>query len=206
MHGVDGPSYKKRPPSIVPWHMWGSSKTITVEHPSSSATQFVQTSQLARINYKRPETWHFLFAAELLAAPDGAVGVNVDVIVDFDVYAGLGRANVAMKGRPGENGFCRLTFHYTGAASAQIGVTKWTTQTWTEISNTPTLLFPNPIVVPPVEFPAQDIQCAARVTTQTASADDLPTKVEVHAYFAPKTHVRPDWFERDYLGEEKEGT
>jgi hypothetical protein len=200
MHGV------KRRPSIAPWHMWGTSKTITVEHPSSSATQFVQTSQLAKINYRRPDTWHFLFAAELLQAPNGAVGVNVDVIVDFDLFVGVGRASVPLKGRPGEPGFARLTFHYTGAASAQVGITKWTTQTQTEVSNTPTLLNPNPIVLPLVEFPAQDINCAARVTTQSASADDSPTRVEVHAYFAPKTHMRPDWFERDYLGDEKEGT
>jgi len=195
----------KRRSSIAPWHMWGTSATITVPHPSSSAVQFVQSNQLARINYKRPDTWHFLFAAELLTAPDGVAGNNVDVIVDFDLFVGVGRASVGMRGRPGEPGFARLTFHYAGAASAQIGIVKWTTQSQTEVSNTPTILNPNPIILPVVEFPAQDIQCSARVTTQSASADDLPTKVEVHAYFAPKTHLRPDWFEREYDGEETEG-
>ncbi|HEX7235471.1 MAG TPA: hypothetical protein VF405_00840 [Gammaproteobacteria bacterium] len=205
MHELGGPS-KKRPPSIVPWHMWGTSKIITVPLPSSSATQFVQSGQLARVNYKRPETWHFLFVAELLAAPDGVAGNNVDVIVDFDIFVGIGRAVAALKGRAGEPGFARLTFHYAGPASAQVGITKWTTQATSEVSNTPTILNPNPIVLPVVEFPAQDIQCSARVTTQSASADPLPTKVEVHAYFAPKNHIRPDWFDREYMGEEKEGT
>jgi hypothetical protein len=200
---MDGSRRTRHP--LAPWHMWGTSATLTVPHPSSSATQFVQSNQLARINYKRPDTWHFLFAAELLAAPDGVLANNVDVIVDFDLFVGIGRASVGMRGRPGEPGFARITFHYSGPAAAQIGVTKWTTQSQTEVSNTPTVLNPNPIVLPVVEFPAQDIQCAARVTTQSASAVDAPTKVEVHAYFAPKHHLRPDWFAQEFDGDETEG-
>jgi hypothetical protein len=184
--------------------MWGTQAQVLIPHPSSSATQFTQSQQLAKISYKRPDTWHFLFAATLIQAPDGAVGVNVDVIVDFDLTVGVGRSSVQLQGRPGEPGFARLLFHYTGPASAQIGVTKWTTQSQAEISN---LNPAAPIVVPMVEFPAEDIQCSVRAVTQTASADDLPTLVEVHAYFAPKTHVRPDWYneEGQFRGQEQGG-
>jgi hypothetical protein len=194
---------RQGPSPIAPWHMWGTHATVTVPHPSSSATQFQQSQQLARINYKRPETWHFLFAAKLLAAPDGVAGNNVDVIVDFDLAVGVGRTAVQLQGRPGEPGFARLVFHYAGAASAQLGVTKWTTQTQTETSN---LIPATPVVLPLVEFPAQDIQCSVRVVTQSASADDLPTLVEVHSYFAPKNHIRPDWFRGAMRGDETEGT
>jgi hypothetical protein len=187
---------------LAPWHMWGTHGSVTVLHPSSSATQFSTSQQLARINYKRPETWHFLFAAKLLQAPDGAPG-NVDVIVDFDLAVGLGRTAVQLQGRPGEPGFCRLVFHYAGPASAQIGVTKWTTQTQTEVSN---IIPATPVVLPLVEFVAQDIQCSVRVFTQSAAAVDAPTLVECHSYFAPKNHIRPDWFDGNYRGEEKEGT
>jgi hypothetical protein len=184
--------------------MWGTHAVVRVEHPSSSAVQFVQSQQLARINYKRPDTWHFLFAAQLLAAPDGVAGNNVDVIVDFDLMVGVGRSAVKLGGRPGEPGFARLVFHYAGPASAQISVTKWTTQSQTEVSN---LIPATPVILPLVEFPAQDIQCSTRVVTQSASAVDAPTLVEVHSYFAPKTHIRPDWLLRTgrMLGDEDGG-
>lgn len=195
--------------TIAPWHMWGSYAIVQVPHPSSSATQFVQSQQLARLNYGRPDSWKFLLAARLLEAPDGVDDNNVDVIVDFDLIVGIGRTSVTLGGRPGEPGFARIVFHYSGPASAQVGVLKWTTQTQTPDLDNRT----SPgVVLPLIEFPAQDIQCSTRVTTQSASAQDVRTVVEVHSYFAPSTHLRPEWYttvkgdEHRFRGGENGGT
>lgn len=176
---------------LAPWHLWGNQEQVKVAHPSSSASQFAQGRQLVKVNYARPETWRFLFGAQLLKAPAGVGVNNVDVIVDFDVMAGIGRSVLSMQGRPGEPGFARIVFHYSGSPASQLGVTKWTTQSQTPDLDNRTA---TPVILPISEFVAQDIQVSCRVTTQSASAADTETLVSVHAYVAPNVHIRPEWF------------
>jgi hypothetical protein len=58
-------------------------------------------------------------------------------------------------------------------------------------------------------FPAQDIQCVARAILTGFDAGDF-VDVDLHAYFAPRSHVRPEWFADDegsrYRGSENGGT
>lgn len=184
---------------FVPWHMWGTSAVVTVPHPSSSLTQFQQTQQLARVNYARPDSWTFFFGARLLSGPAG-VGSGVDLIVDFDLILGLGRSVWNWPSSiPGEPGFARLVKHWAAATPAPVGALIWTTAVQSPLDDRNPAA---PVIITPLDcFPAQDIQCSARVSVQAASAEDLPAQVEVHAYFAPRNHIRPEWY-TDHHGDE----
>jgi hypothetical protein len=63
------------------------------------------------------------------------------------------------------------------------------------------------VLPPPIEWlPAQDIQCYARASLGPVGTADI----EVSAWFAPRSHVRPDWFretdESRFRGGEVDGT
>jgi hypothetical protein len=59
------------------------------------------------------------------------------------------------------------------------------------------------VLTPPVEWlPAQDIQCTVRAGLQNVGT----ATVEVTSWFAPRSHVRPDWFNEQFLGGETNGT
>jgi len=175
---------------LAPWHMWGTSVNVTVPHPSSSGAEYRQSTQLTRINYKRPDNWRFLLAAIIRAAPDA--GANpVNIYVDFYVYTGVGRSRIELTAQQGKqgSGFAHFNFQYATPGSSVIGLTKWATSV------------PGPDLDDSAPehccidlIPGQDIQCGASVATLAADATDVPTIVEVHAYFAPNVHVRPDWF------------
>lgn len=176
----------------------------------SAGTVFQQTTQLARVNYARPETWSFLFAGEIIKCPTPNAG-NLLVIVEFDVIAGLGRSQVKLgSSTNGQNqGFCRFVWKVGVTGPANPMQLKWTST----------------VVTPPLDeglatpnqervsyFPAQDIQCSAvvNVTTSAGVAADKDTKLILHAYFAPRSHVRPEWFLENpidqFRGDEQGGT
>jgi len=200
---------------LAPWHMWGTSAVVTV--PNIGLAIAPSTQQLARINYKRPETWSFLFAAELLQAP--TVLVNLVVLVEFELIVGIGRSVLKISSNddvsaPTGNvnqGFVRFAWVIPGggvpAPAAQL---KWTT-----VATTPPLdeTLATPVQQTLDSFPAQDIQVSARVRAVSASEAlaDPVTILNIHAYFAPRSHVRPDWF-RDgpdalsFRGGETDGT
>ena len=90
----------------------------------------------------------------------------------------------------------------------------WSTQTLTPALDYTAGFLPDPATRRPVtEIVGQDIQVTCRVTSFLQSSQVLMTpevSVEVSAYFAPKTHVRPDWYmpgplEVKYPGGENQG-
>ena len=185
--------------------MWGTLSRVTVPLPSSSAGQFRQSVQLAKVSYKRPETWDFLFGAIILEAPDSIAATPVNIQIDFDLIVGVGRSSLklaANQGGTGE-GFVRLGWLYTTVGSAIVGQTKWTTAAFSPVLDETAAV---PVSARLDYIVAQDLQCSARVSTVAASATLVPTVVEVHSYFAPRCHVRPDWFSEEYPGGEKGGT
>jgi hypothetical protein len=192
---------QKKHQSVEPWHLWGSSQVVTVPDVSDG-TIFQQSAQLARIDYHRPETWHFLLGAELVQAPTPVVP-NLLVIVQIQVIAGVGRSQLTIPATTnGQNtGFARFVWKFaaTPIIPAQV---KWTTRVRTPI------LDEGPVTPLPGEecdaFPAQSIQCNAQVVSVTSGGvveADTRTIVNVHGYFAPKTHIRPDWFKEQFSGE-----
>jgi hypothetical protein len=189
---------------LAPWHMWGTTKLVTVAHPSSSALQFQQSTQLAKVNYARPETWAFFFGCEILAAPDA--GLNpVNLLIDFDLILGVGRSSYQASKLPGVPGFCRFGFTYSTPGSALVGLQKWTTSVQSPLLDE-TVAAADQVRAFLDTFTAQDIQCSARVSTVAVDAADTPTKVMVTSYFAPRSHIRPEWFKEEFRGEETKGT
>lgn len=203
---------------LSPWHMWGTSQRVQVTQIGASLTSFAQTVQLAKIDYRRPDTWSFLFGAEVVEAPD-ADGVNpIDLFVDFEVIAGVGRSNLDMRSEqittgPAASvtgkGFCRFAWRWLGALAKP--TVKWTSRvvapTLDETLATPDRVFLD-------HFPAETIQCRGRIGAETIGT---PTPNEtitcvLHSYFAPRSHVRPEWYDLDggpkkqYRGLEQKGS
>lgn len=219
---------------IPPWHMWGNTQTIVAPIQSSAVASRGSTpGQLVRINYARPETWHWLFSAKLLQGPNADVGsVFTQVEVAFDLTVGIGRSAVSIDGGSGGVGpgnllqggksFENFFFEWGngGAILFPLGAQLWTTQVLAPNrnfrSNAP---FPNQSGFPvPGDFvtgpavidqiTAQDIQCNCRVIALTGPASiniGQTVSVEVSAMFAPKTHIRPEWHNKSFPGAEDGG-
>ena len=195
---------------IAPWHMWGSSvqhaSTLQAVSPSPFDPQG-ETRQIARVSYKRPDSWTFLFGLVLTRAPDLVAATNVTIRVDFDITVGVGRASMTLaNGAVDGRGFGRLEILYTTPVTQRRPFATWTT-----VVRTPPVEGPQGAPLRQVidRFPAEDIQCSARIFG-TSGAPLLGTafEVEVHAYFAPSTHVRPDWYGESapFRGNETGGT
>lgn len=193
---------------LHPWHMWGSAQTITINAAAGSGAGsylFPKATQLYRINYKRPETWSFWFSAQLVGG--NISDVNMQVIAEFNLMLGVGRTAFKTEGLFGTDaGFCE--FRWSVIAGVQPGNPprkKWTTR-----FNTPALdEVTGSTTQEKIDWlPAQDLQCEARAALVLTGATAVNNQVilEVVAWAAPRTHVRPDWFEGQYSGAELAGT
>lgn len=197
---------------MPPWHMWGGSVEMTIDsvgldpdHPSLNAQQVV------RINYKRPETWSFFFGARLLGSTPTTGGVFIAVV--FDLLLGTGRSVFQTLQPIATNpfntlGFCKLLWSLNPGDVPLAQPSKYTTRV-----NSPPLDDRDATSVQPIEWVgAQDIQVGVRMIVLPVL---VPTpfvyRAEAHAYFAPRTHVRPDWMqegppEMQFQGSEIGGT
>lgn len=176
---------------VPPWHMWGNSQVIgpvVAETTDTTAPQL--TGQLVKVAYKRPDTWHWVFAARIIDAPVPGVAGEAEIEVFFDVIVGVGRAQVKLEA------FERFRWQW-------LGLDQPPRQTmWTSSALTPALDY---IIVGPVSEPdpltkrrvdqivAQDVQVSCRVRFFNDTGLGTAT-VEVSGFMAPKTHVRADWF------------
>lgn len=181
-----------------PWHLWGSAQTVeltrTFGGPPAGA---LATPQLARVAYGRPESWHWLFSAVIVDAQPAVAGVDpILVTVRFGVVPGIGRSSVQLResrasiGYPaGQNvPFEEFSWAIAPAAAIPVGLRRWSTtshgppRTDTDVSSN---------VISELVF--QDMQCDALVAMNVVQTQRLV--VEVAAFFAPKNHIRPDWFQ-----------
>jgi len=188
-----------------PWHMWGSTQIL--EASSTPAFGGITSRQLAKIQYKRPETWSFFFGARILAATVPA-GVTLGIHVAFDLIIGVGRTMFDTTAGGLAIGstipaFAKFRFTTTVPLVPVLNQPKWRTTGESAVFDDSTPL----VLPPPIEwFPAQDIQCSARVQLQSVGT----AKVEVTSWFAPRSHVRPDWFREldaaQFRGAETDGT
>lgn len=185
-------SYGEQPwlrSGVPPWHMWGN--TIAVSQTLSAGSNTDQQSgQLIKIAYFRPETWHFILSMRLLRATAAPLGTLVQVSAVFDLTAGIGRSIFQT------NSFETLLFRWENT-TAPLGVL------WATRANAPALVqsnvtVPLPADVRPVEqIVGQDIQMNFRASLSLAGAiagHPYSYDAEVSAFFAPKSHIRPDWF------------
>ncbi|HSE01061.1 MAG TPA: hypothetical protein VLB72_10045 [Burkholderiales bacterium] len=166
--------------AVTPWHMWGTLETLTIPiDPPGPARQVSQ--QLSRVNYRRPDTWHWLFYCRIVQAPVESEGNSIIVAVDFNCIFGLGRASVTLPG------FQRLVFNWTAPAPAPVEPL-WSTRA----------LSPDDEGQGTEQMVAEDIQCSSLITVSTVNVPLTPALIiEVGSFFAPKNHIRPDWLQLD---------
>jgi len=169
--------------------MWGGSQKITTRTLGLGDAPVEATQQLAKVSYKRPETWNFLFVAQIVggsAVPDPG---NGDLRVRFDLIVGLGRTMSILTAEA--IGFENYQFLWTGPRGGPPKHLIYTTQVYGNnrtMDTAPALQRENLIT----NIVAQDIQANVLVTNVSDYAGTVD--VEVAAYFAPSTHVRPEWY------------
>jgi hypothetical protein len=205
---------------MPPWHLWGNTQRIQTVVETLPTQQFRQgnTGQLLKIAYKRPETWHWVLYAKLLAGPDNTPTFFSTIFVNWELVVGVGRSIVPMVGG-GLSQFGRSFERFTFQWGPTNGSFPAGREIWTSAALTPNREFNTD---PPFEaetgtidqIVAQDIQLSCRVSALTILANvaavGQPVEVEVSAAFAPKSHVRPDWYRRAppelaFPGDEIEG-
>lgn len=213
---------------MTPWHMWGNTQLIeAVVQDSSAAVRTNSPGQLVKISYKRPETWHWLFAAKLVTGPDSPI-VATQIEVAYDLIVGTGRSTVVLQsaGVVQDKAFEQFFFQWGPVANvfprnAQLYSTQVLAPNRTYTSDAP---FPNQDGFPVAgafvtgpstisEIVAENINLSCRVIALAppgAASLGQRVVVEVSAAFAPKTHVRPDWYrqgpeEQVFPGAEVEG-
>jgi hypothetical protein len=190
--GCQGPDAEEEDMSssrgLPPWHMWGVDVPVNIALTTPNIT--VPTSQLAKVHYKHPTTWRFLFFCNVNRVT--TVGATDPVIVFFDLIVGVGRSTVTIAS------FATLQAVFANNSNGFM----WTSATVPFDATTPG----GTAISPPIDtVVAEDIQCSARVLFNGNVGDTL--SCVVGAYFAPEVHVRPDWFAKigDFGGNEREG-
>lgn len=175
---------------IPPWHMWGNS--LLVEVPFSVAILYVSTSQIVRLNYARPESFNFLFSAQLARIPEP---VNPGQIrVSWDLTVGLGRSRVTL------TEFEQYVFTWPGPTNPT-GELKWSTQVVSPLRVDGTATSTGIVD----HIVAEDIQLNARVDFGGIGPFTEPALVQLSAYFSPVSHIRPEWYEGRFPGGEDSG-
>ncbi len=181
--------------------MWGGSARLTVTSGAvGPANATVSPAQLARISYKRPETWRFLFWGRLLGGTTGAAATT-QIHALFDVFVGVGRSvfdtQKAILGVPANfNAFASLVWRVpAGTVPGQQNFNiKW-------LQRVPGYTYDDSGgATPPTRdtdlLVAEDISCRVRLVMSSGDPG-VSVQAEVGAFFAPNVHVRPDWFSDD---------
>jgi hypothetical protein len=169
---------------LPPWHLWGATFTADCSVAAGSPIGAGQlSSQLARIDYARPDTFSFFFAATLTAMSAGSLTVA------FDLTLGLGRSSFTIPA------FELFTF-----VPGDLGTTKFSTSI-----NGPKRSVADVGQNVIAELAAQSINCTARVTIGNGGAA-ASGSVITSASFAPRSHIRPEWFLKHFPGGEEAGS
>lgn len=209
--------------SSPPWHLWGNTQRVRVPVQlavAAAASRQGNTNQLLRINYKRPETWHWIFHARLISGPTNTPGFFTTLFVNWELAIGIGRSAIRMYYEPGPffaiPPFDVFSFQWGPTdLPCPAGAHVWATQA-TGPDKTFSTETTNNDTTPVSEIVAQDIQlqvqCIATTVSGNVSSLGGTVEVELSAQFAPKTHVRPDWYneraplEQQFPGDEVGGT
>jgi hypothetical protein len=77
-----------------PWHLWGHDLSVPVQVTAATSPATASAQQLVRVDYGRPETWFFNFAAT--ATDVSGVAATLDVF--FDINLGVGRSVIVIPG------------------------------------------------------------------------------------------------------------
>lgn len=172
--------------------MWGTTVTVPIHYAAGVVSSAQGTQQTTRIEYARPESWHFLFAAKIISFESAALSGDFDIA--FDVNFGLGRSTITIPNFE----LYQFNAYPSGAAPSAY---KWSTEVIAPLRS-PADTNPSKVT----SIVAQQINVNARVNLRNISAAvaaDLV--VEVHTYFAPIVHQRPEWHAGHFPAGETQG-
>lgn len=190
-------------PNLPPWHMWGNRERLAIRSEGFGVVRAVE-NQLTAIRYARPETWHWLFVAELVSVSPAPLAIQVvHLVLDFFLTSGVGRSSTTLDVRALPAGsleqqpFDRFAWQFDGAALPNlIGTRIWSTTTNApnkiQSTNVPQTNVPNVVD----QIVGQDINLQTRVSAGQNNNYVYDAVIEVAAYWAPKTHIRPDWYQQ----------
>jgi len=187
-------SPKETKMTIAPWHMWGTTAPVRLERVTGGPTFLESSAQLARISYKRPESWRFLLAATVFHSQvSNAIPIVLDV--EFTVQTGVGRGNLTLS--PFES------FRFILPVGSGGLVRKWSGAVNAPVRDD---------TISPAETPnkidtivGEDIQIGYHVSSSIGGLVGDVIDLEVGCALAPWHHARPDWEIRDFSGEETGG-
>jgi len=173
---------------IPPWHLWGSSETVEINGGAPGAIpSFAQ--QLAQIRYGRPDSWRFVFQMVLTDVGTGNPGA-ANFFLNWNLTLGLGRSVIRIP-----------AFATFELIPADFVVNKTLTISSTElVSERAARISPNLIE----EFPAQTIQMDTDGSFDAANTV-AGAHMRLSAFFAPVTHIRPEWQLHQFPGNEDKG-
>ena len=175
-----------------PWLLWGSESNVQLKRPTTDPIVSTQTTQLAKIRYKRPDAWEFLLWAYIV--PPTAVGPGpylFNVTVTFQITVGVGRSSVTLVVPPFLFNPSNMNFNSGTDPQAQRFVTQFAGY---GMRDTPIGGLPDPVNIID-HLVASDIQCNCIVNVGGQPDVGSVIAVSVGSMFAPRTHIRPDWFE-----------
>lgn len=168
---------------VEPWKMWGNTQVLNVPQ-TTSLTSTQQTGQLINVRYARPETWSFFFMAKLIqtAHPDD----DGTLQLQFNVTQGVGRSHATI------DNFVLFRFEWTAGNFTTANPKFCSSAIAPARDDRSPTDFPDEIR----ELVAQDVQINVSASTSGVTYTDNVVTVEVSAFVSPKTHIRPEWFER----------
>jgi hypothetical protein len=176
--------------SLPPWHMWGSSETFNISTTGPSGFNLFQ-KQLARVDYGRPESWGFILAAELGSVLTG--DVNLTAEFDFKLVVGIGRSTatlvvprILILANPALGNRTFFCTQFLSPKFEAVGAT------------------PDPYDSFVRDFCAQSINASVSVFLNANIASSA--SITATAMFAPKNHIRPEWYQGKFPGNETIGT
>ncbi len=169
-------------PGISPWHMWGNQLAIRLTATGVPAD--IVSSQLVNINYGRPETWSWLMWYQVVACSNaGGPGLFQ---VRFNLTTGIGRTKVTLPD----------FVLFINGPPLPGGGTVYTTTTLDD---------QNRLVS---DIVGQDIILNVNSILTGGAVLGTTVDLNVGAMFAPKAHIRPEWFTEvaEFRGDENTGT
>lgn len=179
--------------TLAPWHMWGGAAQVEAS-TLTTGLHYTTTGQLARIEYKRPESWRFLFYVQIVSFHTTAPAIFQ---VDFNVQTGVGRSNLNIS--PFETFKFLLPIGNGGNLVKYSGDVNGPVRDDTAATPADP---PTPNVIDTIV--GQDVQVGFTAGVQLTNVGDT-VNATVAVALAPWHHARPDWVLREFSGEEIKG-
>ncbi len=184
----------QRSTNIPPWQMWGVSQVVNIANLADSSgpngSFGRKTANLINVNYARPDTWTLMLGVKIELVTGSFLGGSTPV-PQFHVSVGLGLLNYQIPDawQPQFSGVLTPGSFVEAYTTELTGLTDVTGVIPVERSRNLR------------ELPAQSLQVIGQFDYQGIGS----ATVTFLAMAAPRSHVRPDWF-NGHFGSELGGT